>query len=160
MTYQPFHQYLGIAVDRAENGEAEGHLELGAHHLNHTGVVHGGVLATLLDATLGAAVISAIPREWWCATISLSVQFLEGAVNAAKVGSGATRYGPALKLAKTTLVTTAVLGKARVPGVAYENADGSPLKLDTDYFGKKRKRTNPTPGPFERPGVGLLTVTR
>lgn len=74
-----FKRYLGIEIDRADGGEADGHLDLGAHHLNSRGVVHGGVLATLLDETLGAAVISAIPREWWCATISLSVQFLEGA---------------------------------------------------------------------------------
>ncbi len=78
MTVQEFNRYLGVEVDRMEGGEAEGHLELGAHHLNRSGVVHGGVLAALLDATLGAAVISSIPKEWWCATISLSVQFLEG----------------------------------------------------------------------------------
>jgi alpha-N-arabinofuranosidase len=46
-------------------------------------------------------------------------------------------------------VTTALLGKARIPGLAYENADGSPVKIDDDYFGKKRNETNPTPGPFE-----------
>ena len=79
MTFQRFNEYLGVAVDRRENGEAEGHLDLGAHHLNSRGVVHGGVLAALLDATLGAAVVSTIPPEGWCATISLAVQFLEGA---------------------------------------------------------------------------------
>jgi alpha-N-arabinofuranosidase len=66
--------------------------------------------------------------------------------------------GPELPQADTTLVTTALLGKARIPGLAYENADGSPLKVGTDYFGKKRNKANPTPGPFEHPGAGPLTL--
>jgi uncharacterized protein (TIGR00369 family) len=74
-----FNLYLGTELRRMERGEALVTLELAPHHLNSRGVVHGGVLASLLDSALGAAVISAIPKEWWCATISLSVQFLEGA---------------------------------------------------------------------------------
>jgi alpha-N-arabinofuranosidase len=51
--------------------------------------------------------------------------------------------------AKTKLVTTELLGKAQVTGCAYENRDASPLKIATDYFGKKRPVRNPFPGPFE-----------
>jgi alpha-N-arabinofuranosidase len=51
--------------------------------------------------------------------------------------------------AKRKLVTTELLGKAKVPDCTYENGDGSPLILATDYFGKKRNRKNPFPGPFE-----------
>jgi alpha-L-arabinofuranosidase len=47
-------------------------------------------------------------------------------------------------------VTTELLGKAAVPGCAYENPDGSTLSLRTDYLGKQRSR-NPFPGPFEVP---------
>jgi hypothetical protein len=56
------------------------------------------------------------------------------------------------------LVTTKLLGKALIPGQAYENPDGSPLKIDTDYFGKKRNKANPSAGPFENPGDGKLTL--
>lgn len=55
------------------------------------------------------------------------------------------------------LVTTKLLGKAKVPDCAYENPDGSPLRLNTDYFGKKRNRNNPFPGPFEISANGLQT---
>ena len=79
MNVPPFNTYLGVRVERMEGGEAVALLELGPHHLNNRGVVHGGVLSALLDTALGAAVISSIPKEWWCATTSLSVQFLEGA---------------------------------------------------------------------------------
>ncbi len=60
--------------------------------------------------------------------------------------------GPELKQAATKLVTTGLLGKAAIPRLAFENADGSPLNVDTDYFGQKRSETKPSPGPFENPG--------
>ncbi|MHC4343598.1 MAG: right-handed parallel beta-helix repeat-containing protein [Planctomycetota bacterium] len=47
------------------------------------------------------------------------------------------------------VVTTALLGKAKIPDLPYEQADGSPLKIDIDYFGKKRNEANPSAGPFE-----------
>ncbi len=58
----------------------------------------------------------------------------------------------------TSLVTTELLGKAKIPGVSYENPDGSPLKVDTDYFGKPRNPASPTPGPFENPGQGTVRL--
>ena len=56
------------------------------------------------------------------------------------------------------LVTTALLGRAKMANAAYENPDGTPLKIDTDYFGKKRNNTNPSTGPFESPGEGKLRL--
>ena len=49
---------------------------------------------------------------------------------------------------KRELITTEKLGRAIVPDMAYENADGSPVTIDTDYFGHSRKKSNPFPGPF------------
>jgi len=60
--------------------------------------------------------------------------------------------------AKAQLVTTAVLGKAQIPDCAYENADGSALRIDSDYFGKRRDRKAPFPGPFEPPREGAQTI--
>ncbi len=56
------------------------------------------------------------------------------------------------------LVTTELLGKAKIPALAYEQPDGSPYRIDTDYFGKKRNETNPSAGPFENPGEGKLSL--
>jgi len=49
------------------------------------------------------------------------------------------------------LVTTDMLGKAKIPDLPFEQPDGSAYRLDTDYFGKKRNADNPFPGPFETP---------
>lgn len=51
-------------------------------------MAHGGVVSSLLDAALGAAVISSMPREWWCATISLTIQYLGGARHSPLKASG------------------------------------------------------------------------
>jgi len=55
-------------------------------------------------------------------------------------------------------VTTALLGKAAIAGLPYEQADGAPLHMDADYFGKSRSQASPTPGPFENPGQGELNL--
>lgn len=66
--------------------------------------------------------------------------------------------GPSLQAARTTLVTTRLLGEARIPGLGYENPDGSALAVDRDYLGKRRDPARPSPGPFEKPGTGRVTV--
>ena len=67
--------------------------------------------------------------------------------------------GPGLKQTGTVLVTTGTLGLAKTPNLPYETADGAPLKVDTDYFGKQRSKTKPTAGPFENPAKGDLKLT-
>ena len=57
-----------------------------------------------------------------------------------------------------TLVTTERLGKAIIPNLPYEQPDGSEIRVDTDYFGKPRKESNPMPGPFEHPGAGRIVL--
>jgi uncharacterized protein (TIGR00369 family) len=90
----PFNAYLGSEVVRRDNGAAEVVLELAPHHLNRRGVAHGGVVSSLLDSALGAAVISSIPEEWWCATTSLATQFLDGVGKGTLTATGhVTRRG-------------------------------------------------------------------
>lgn len=56
------------------------------------------------------------------------------------------------------LVTTERLGKTAIAGLPFENPDGSPIRIDTDYFGRKRNRSNPFPGPFELRASGLESL--
>jgi len=50
---------------------------------------------------------------------------------------------------KRKLVTTELLGKASVPDCGYENANGTPLIINWDYFGKKYNPKHTFPGPFQ-----------
>ena len=83
------------------------------------------------------------------------VRALEAGWSREKIGSHVwlqLRLGPALAEASTCRVSTDLLGKARVASLTYENADGSSLVIDSDYFGAPRNATHPTAGPFENPG--------
>ena len=66
--------------------------------------------------------------------------------------------GQPLSNAPTVLVTTDLLGKSKIAGAGYENPDGSPLKVDADYFGNKRSDAHPGAGPFETVRGGELRV--
>jgi len=56
------------------------------------------------------------------------------------------------------LVTTELLGRAKLPGQRYTHPDGTPLSVATDYFRNKRDASNPCSGPFERPQGGELEL--
>lgn len=59
---------------------------------------------------------------------------------------------------KRNTVTTKLLGKAIVPDLPYVQPDDSPYRIDTDYFGNKRKSENPHPGPFTALKEGKQTI--
>jgi hypothetical protein len=62
-----------------------------------------------------------------------------------------------LARAEGTLVTSALLGTARVSAARFADVDGKPFRLDRDYFGRRRG-AKPTPGPFETVGPGPIQV--
>ncbi len=64
----------------------------------------------------------------------------------------------ALGAGSRRIATTALLGKAAIPDLPYEQADGQPIRIDTDFFGQKRNAANPMPGPFEDMGTGPLSL--
>jgi len=59
---------------------------------------------------------------------------------------------------KRSVVTTEVLGKAKVPDAPFENNDGTPYRLDKDYSGKTRNADNPAPGPFSVQGGKQIQI--
>ncbi len=65
-----------------------------------------------------------------------------------------------LRVFKTQLISTGLLGKALFANAAYEDPEGSQLVLDTDYLGAIRTAENCIPGPFVKldPGRNELKV--
>ncbi|MFC4213092.1 right-handed parallel beta-helix repeat-containing protein, partial [Pedobacter lithocola] len=59
---------------------------------------------------------------------------------------------------KVQLITTELLGKAKIPKAAFENPDGTALIMDTDYFGNKRSDGNIHAGPFVNLKSGKVFV--
>ena len=69
------------------------------------------------------------------------------------------KYDPSWNTGRTRkIVTTRLLGQAIIPNAAYEQPDGAPIRINTDYFGKPRNEANPSAGPFENPGMDAIKL--
>lgn len=72
----PFGKLLGIDLFDAGNGHFKMSLQPQEIHYNPMGCVHGGILATLLDSVMSAAVHTALPAGRGYLTTEIQVQFL------------------------------------------------------------------------------------
>lgn len=70
-----FTQNLGIEMLRMAEGECVMELELSDLHMSMASRAHGGVLFTMLDTSLGRAVISKLPEGRGCATLEASIHY-------------------------------------------------------------------------------------
>jgi len=70
-----FTQLIGLSLSRREQGTCSSELQLDERHMSIAARAHGGLLATMLDTTLGCAVFGAIPAGRGCATLSFSIHF-------------------------------------------------------------------------------------
>jgi uncharacterized protein (TIGR00369 family) len=74
-TDQGFISLVGAQPPEADDGQACVEVDVDERHLNPAGTVHGGLLATLVDTTMGAAVRSAVDGEV-PATSQLTITYL------------------------------------------------------------------------------------
>ena len=77
-----FSRHIGAKVDEVEPGRAVISIEIEDVHLNGTGTLHGGVYASLIDNSMGIAVLALVGVR--TATIEMNVHFL-GAVNEGRI---------------------------------------------------------------------------
>ncbi|QSF56954.1 PaaI family thioesterase [Nocardioides sp. zg-1228] len=74
-TQHDFLATIGADTPEATDGRSTLTVEADERHLNAAGTVHGGMLATLVDATMGAAIRSAVDGET-PATSQLTLTYL------------------------------------------------------------------------------------
>jgi uncharacterized protein (TIGR00369 family) len=94
---------LGIQPVDAEAGRVTFELEIGEYHLNPFGIVHGGILAALLDTAMGCAVHSLLPAAVGYVTGEMNVRFLRPAL---PTGGPLTCTGEVVSRGRTTMVTS------------------------------------------------------
>ena len=75
----PFMVDLGVEPVHAAKGEVHTVLSLAPRHLQHTGQVHAGVMATMADHTMGAAAQTMAPAGRWVVTAELKTSLLRPA---------------------------------------------------------------------------------
>lgn len=68
--------FLGTRLDRVSLGEVDVSLQVEPRHLNLSGTLHGGMIATLADTATGLAYRSGLDEGSSALTSSLSVTFL------------------------------------------------------------------------------------
>ncbi|GAC1637491.1 MAG: hypothetical protein NVS4B8_02360 [Herpetosiphon sp.] len=72
----PFGWSLGIKYTERAPGQSVCVMEVDESHFNPGGVAHGGVVFSLLDSAMGAAVFTMLPPEQRCVTVELKVNYL------------------------------------------------------------------------------------
>ena len=73
-----FRAYVGLVAEEVEDGVARVVLVAVDQHLNANGTVHGGALATMLDAAMGTAV-GTTEEGGRPVTVAMTVTYLEPA---------------------------------------------------------------------------------
>ncbi len=92
----PFFSFLGIKLNELKYGESFLELELKKNHLQIHGVVHGGVIATLIDAAGALAAITEIEGSYSLTTLEMKLNYL----SSAKKGK-ISAHGRCIKLGRT-----------------------------------------------------------
>jgi acyl-CoA thioesterase len=75
----PLHEVLQIHFVEAAAGRARLEMVVAERHLRTFGMLHGGVMATLLDAAMGSAAMTLAPPENDVVTVQLNVNFIRAA---------------------------------------------------------------------------------
>lgn len=74
--FNPFGELIGLTFEEFGDGSSRCALEVTDELLNPHGVVHGGVIYSMADTGMGAALYSAIEEEELCTTIEIKITYL------------------------------------------------------------------------------------
>ncbi len=72
----PLRSFLGMQVESFAEGNGVARLEVSESLLNPNGVVHGGVLFTMVDTAMGKATMTTLGEGQLCASIEIHLRFL------------------------------------------------------------------------------------
>ena len=72
----PFAEMLGMRPKSVGDGRARFELDVGARHLNPNGTLHGGVIYSVADTAMGAALFSQLDPGEQCATLEIKMNYL------------------------------------------------------------------------------------
>jgi uncharacterized protein (TIGR00369 family) len=112
----PFWDHIGLKEVELEGGYFELELEVRPYLLQRRGIVHGGVLATLADATIAAAIRSTLNDGEGLVTVELKISYLKPAK-----GERLTSKGSLLKRGKSICVGNADIFDEEGEQVAFGN---------------------------------------
>ncbi|MCI0490368.1 MAG: PaaI family thioesterase [Blastocatellia bacterium] len=72
----PFGELIGLTFSRPEQGRSLCVLEVREELMNPNGILHGGVVYSMADTGMGAALHTLLPPDEMCATIEIKIVYL------------------------------------------------------------------------------------
>lgn len=72
----PLRQFVGFELDTPGDGTCVGRCTVSPAHLNPNGVVHGGVIFTIVDTAMASACTGVLESGKTCASIEIHLRFL------------------------------------------------------------------------------------
>lgn len=72
----PFLDYIGAKLGSFKKGQAVVTLDIENHHVQHLGIVHGGVISTLLDNTGWYAAMTELDDSKTAVTTEIKINYL------------------------------------------------------------------------------------
>lgn len=101
-----------------DDGSVEVAVDLEALHLREGGIVHGGVMMTMLDSAMAASIRRTTTPQEWIASVNISTDFLVGAKHGRLIAKGwPERRGKTLAFARGELRDESGALVARAQGI-------------------------------------------
>jgi uncharacterized protein (TIGR00369 family) len=116
----PAASLVGYRIIEIEEGLAVFELEPAEYHYNPFSSVHGGMITTLLDTAMTAAVISTLSRGRTCSTLELKVHFIRPVFDATGVIQA---HGKLIHLGRHIAITEGTVRDSQ--GKKYAHATGT-----------------------------------
>lgn len=91
--HRGFTQLVGTELSSAEEGRATVSLKAEEQHLNPSGTVHGGVISTLIDASMAEALNTMIEEGEQPFTIQITVNYMKPGKPGALASTAQVRKG-------------------------------------------------------------------
>ena len=124
----------GMVLNYSKPGKAEYHMVIRPEHLSSPGVAHGGVLAGLMDAVLGAAALTlAFTEGELVSTVEFKINYL----HPVRLGDELRAVAQVDHAGKSLLVSSGIIYR-QVPGETAETAVAQGLGTFNRYPAGKR----------------------
>jgi acyl-CoA thioesterase len=75
--FHKFGDLIGLEFSKFEQGFSQCVLQIKEEHFNPHNVVHGGVLYSMADTGMGAALYSLLDKDELCATIEIKINYFK-----------------------------------------------------------------------------------
>jgi uncharacterized protein (TIGR00369 family) len=103
----PAAKLVGYRIREIERGRAVFELQPAEYHYNPFATVHGGIVTTVLDSAMTAAVLSTLQVGFACSTIELKVNFIRpvtGKAGVLRAEAGVIHQGSSIATAEGRLL--------------------------------------------------------